>query len=344
MKDADFVSLPIETRQFVSRLSDLGMDRTRIYGLFVMLGVYSGAPNTKEELDALFSRLSVILPIDRSKNIDEVIGHIYDGYDRELNEFCYRSGVDFEFREIKIPNVEKTFSIIYLKDEGLLKTNVQSVEKLVDATRLYDSFLLALGSSSVKRNATLLEAFTCGIFQIQLLAKIDISGSRQIAEAIRGFLPLFYARCFVTLINNSIVYFMGLGDSQIALLELMQPMDQDYAQQMWSFQSHLFFHDGISIEGLENLNPLDWYEWVLDRAQKFDTAYPNQLKTFSQSKITLPDIPSWAHTVKEFAVCDAYIQEVWGYSSNSLATKIEILEYRALMIHLIYSSLTSSRD
>ena len=76
MNEADFENLPEQTSQFVRRLSELGLDRPRIFGLFVMLGLYAGAPDTKEKLDELFSKLNLFLPIDRSKNIDEVVGHL----------------------------------------------------------------------------------------------------------------------------------------------------------------------------------------------------------------------------------------------------------------------------
>ena len=344
MKDVDFLNLPVKTCKFVNRLSELGLDRNKIYGLFVMLGIYVGAPNTKEKLEENFRHLNEILPIDRSRNIDEVVGHLYAGYDHELNEFCFRSGADFKFREIKIPDVDKAFSIITLKDEGLLQTSVTSVEKLADSTHLYDAFLLALGASSVKGEATLLEAFTCGIFQIQLLATSDISGARQIAEVIRTFLPLVYARCFKTLLEGQIDYFVTLNDTQVALLELMLPMDQGYAQQMWGFQSHLFFQEGESITGLEELTAAEWHSWVLDKAKVIDAAYPGQLKPLSQSDISLSGAPIWGSSVGEFDACDAFIDEVWGYSANSLATHVEVQEYRALMVHVIYSSLTSSRE
>ena len=120
MNELDFLKLPSETRQFVLRLKDLGFDRARIYGLFVMLGMYVAAPNTQEKIDSLFFRLNLLLPIDRTKNIDEEVGHLYDGFDNLINEFCFRSGVEFNFREVTIPKVEKSFYIVYLRDEGLL--------------------------------------------------------------------------------------------------------------------------------------------------------------------------------------------------------------------------------
>lgn len=343
MNQSDLESLPDQSCKFVGRLCELGFDRTRIHGLFVLLGLYVGAPNTEKEINALFQRLSSVLPIDRSKNIDEVVGHIYDGYDREINEFCYRSGAEFEFREVKVPNVEKSFAIVYLKDEGLLKTHVKSIRKLADASRLYDSFLLALGNSSANKDASLLEAFKCGIFQIQLHAQIDVSGARQISELISSCLPLLYSRCFKSLIGGQLEYFLGLENAQVALLELMQSMQPEYAQQMWAFQSHLFYRDRKFIEGLDKLNLVDWHSWVIGKAQEFDTAYPNQLKPFRSSNVNLTDLPEWGGSVDEFGTCDSYIEEVWGYSADSCRNYFEHLEYMALMVHVVYSALTSAR-
>jgi len=51
LNEIDFLKLPAETQQFALRLVDLGFDRTRVFGLFVMLGIYVGAPNTQEKID-----------------------------------------------------------------------------------------------------------------------------------------------------------------------------------------------------------------------------------------------------------------------------------------------------
>jgi len=342
--EADFLRLPTETRKFVLRLIDLGLGRTKIYGLFVMLGLYAGAPNTKEKIDTLFSKIQKVLPIDRSKNIDEEIGHLYDGYDREINEFCYRSGRDLTLREVKVPKVEKSFYIAYFQDEGLLNPSIKSVEKIADASRLYDSFIFSLGQSSIKREATLIEAFCCGIFQIQLHSQIDVQGSRQIALTISDLLPPFLSVCFYELINGETDDFLQLEPVQIPLLNLLNAMEPSYAEQMWGFQSHLFFEQGSVIDGIENLNPRQWFDWVLDRAKYFDTSYPSNLLPFSKSDITLTEIPVWNKDITKFEIIDAYIENTWGFNADSLNGPIETLEYKALVVNLIYSSLTSSRE
>ena len=342
--ESDFLRLPAETRKFALRLTDLGLDRTKVYGLFVMLGLYAGAPNTQEDIEALFSNLQIHLPIDRSKNLDEEIGHLYDGYDREINEFCFRSGVEFNFREINVPKVEKTFHIVYLQDEGLLNPNIKSIETLADSTRLFDSFIFSLGKSSVTREASLLEAFSCGVFQIQLHAQIDVQGSRQIAEVIKRLMSPFFSNCFKTLMSPELNYFLGLEAVQIPLLNLILPMERGYAEQMWGFQSYLFFNQGSVIEGIDNLNPRQWFDWVLERAKYFDTSYPSNLLAFTKSNITLTEIPAWNKDIAKFEICDSYIERVWGYNVDALNGPIESLEYKALIVHLIYSSLTSARE
>ena len=347
MKATDFFGLPEPTIKFVTRLQELGFDRDRVFGLFVLVGLYAGSPKPKDEVESLFSRIQTVLPVDRSKNIDEVIGHVYGGYDREINEFCYRSGLTddyFRFREMKVPNVDRSFYVAYLKDEGLLTQEVQSVEKLHDAGRLYDSFLLALGSNTIKNNANLLEAFQCGVFQIQLHATSDVQGSVQISRAISSLMPPQVSRCFQAVVSAQIEYFLGLEFGQLALLSLMQEMKQDYAQQMWGFQSSLFFRDGQTIDGVNDLNQQQWHAWVLQNAVHFSEAYPDSLLPFSSANVTLHSLPTWGGTVESFEDCDHYIQRVWGYASESLQNDFESYEYKALMVHVVYSSLTSARE
>lgn len=343
-KESDLSGLPLETKQFIYRLESLGLDRVRIYGLFALVGLYVGAPDTQERLDALFSNVQLVLPIDRSKNIDEEIGHLFDGYHNQISEFCFRSGGEFNFREMKAPNTDKPFYIVNNKDEGLLNKKIKSVEKLVDASRLYDSFIFSLGESSLIRDVSIIDTFKCGVFQIQLHAMSDVKGSRQIADAIRILMPSFLHTCFQTLISGKVEYFLGLEPIQIVLLNLMQPMERDYTQQMWAFQSHLLYSDGNLIEGIGELDSKEWFDWVLEKAQNFDSIYPTNLIPLSKSNITLSSIPIWNKEITNFKKCDAFIKNVWGYSSNSINNKIELYEYKALLAHLIYSSLASSRE
>jgi hypothetical protein len=344
MRESDFSGLPAHTRQFVERIHRDGLDRVRIHGLFVLLGLHAGAPNSLSEINKLFETLNLAVPVDRTQNIDEVVGHIYCGYEREISEFCYRSGAKLDFREMKIPQIEVSFYIVNLEDQGLFNIDVTSVERLADASRLYDAFILAIGHSSAKRQASLIEAFGCGMFQILLHAKSDVSGSMQIAELIKSCLPLVYSRYFYTLQSNSIEYFLGLESGQVPLLDLMQPMDLEYAKQMWCFQSSLFFREQVPIDGVDGLTIRDWHAWVLQNAQRFDADYPTELMPFSRSNIELINLPRWRSEIETFEICDAYINKVWGYSASSICGSIATLEYKALLVHLVYSSLTSARE
>jgi len=344
MIESDFSGLPAHTQQFVERIHRDGLDRVRIHGLFVLLGLHAGAPNSQSEINKLFETLNLAIPVDRTQNIDEVVGHVYCGHDRGISEFCYRSGAKLEFREIKLPQLESSFYIVNLEDRGFFEIDVTSIERLADASRLYDAFILAIGRATAKRQASLIEAFACGMFQILLHARSDVSGSMQIAELIKSCLPLVYSRYFYTLQGNSIEYFLSLESGQVPLLDLMQPMDLEYAEQMWGFQSGLFYRDKVPIDGVDSLTVRDWHTWVLQNAQRFDADYPTQLTPFSRSKIELPNLPRWRSEVEIFEICDAYINKTWGYSATSIKGFIETLEYKALVVHLVYSSLTSARE
>jgi len=347
MKETDLNGLPDDTKRLVQRLINLGLDRDRIFGFFVMVGLYAGSPNTQEKIEQLFSRLSLVLPTDRSQNIDEAVGHLYSGYENVINEFCYRSGLNsnyFGFREIKIPKVDKVFYIAYLQDEGVLETDVTTCDKLSAATGLYDAFILALGKRTAATDATLLEAFTCGMFQIQLHGISDVQGAMKISEAIGTLMPPMIGRCFQSVISGQTQYFLGLETGQLALLSLMQELSEGYARNMWAFQSHLFFRDGQPLAGVDELTEHEWHAWVIKNAVGFSDLYPKEIPPFSSSNITLEDLPTWNGSVHSFDVCDDYINAVWGYSAKNLNNILQALEYRALMVHVVYASLTSSRE
>jgi hypothetical protein len=209
---------------------------------------------------------------------------------------------------------------------------------------LFDKFLEVLGQPTASRNRSLLDSFRCGVFQIELHAQIDMQGSRQIIEAIQKTLPLLVGGLFRALSGNNIDYFIGLESGQITLLEIMRAMSPAYAQQMWGFQSSLFFHQGKPLSGVNEADPQQWHRWVLDRANAFSQAYPRLLTPFSESDATLSDLPIWGAGICEFEQCDRYIDEVWGFNANNLRAQTELLEYKALIVHIIYASLTSSRE
>jgi len=344
MYEPDYLKLPGQTKAFVNRLIDLGFDRERVFGLFVLVGLYAGAPNTDEKIEELFAGLNVSLPIDRSRNIDEIIGHLYTGFDRELNEFCYRSGLPFDFRDIKVPNVNKILQIVKLQDEGLLSNKVNSIDRILDANRLYDSFLLALGKNVLTEKVSLLEAFQCGIFQIQLHGISDQKGTMLIAEYIYICLPFFLHACIRTLEIGKMDYFLGLLPIQVPLFSLTGAHGHDYGEQMWAFQSSLFYWDQEPLEGIDEMTFKQWHKWVVKNAELFFSEYSSRLFPFSHSKVSLTNLPTWGGTVKSFEICDHYIKESWGYSQANLESDFQALEYKALVVHVVYASLTSSLE
>jgi hypothetical protein len=344
MNDIFLKGLPPRTREFVNRLGMLGFDEHSIHGLFVATGLVAGAPNTQEEIDQLFKAVDESIPTNRNEPIDQIVGHLYDGFDHHLNEFCFRTGANFSFREVSLPQFNFSTTIVKLKDEGLLDTTVTSINKLLDASRLFQGFLRAMGKSTTERGCNLIESFQCGIFQIQLHGQIDVHGSRQIAEAISSFAPLVIGRAMRSLLYDQVDYFLGLEAGQVAIFDLMQSMHHEYAQQMWAYQSALFFYDQKRIDAVLNTDLQQWHHWAVDRANAMAKAFPKELIPLSKAGIELYDVPGWGGAIENFEACDAFIEKGWGYSASMIATPIEELEYRALIAHAVYSSLTQSRE
>lgn len=343
MIDSDFSGLPDQTCHFVRRLQALGIDRIRIHGLFVLLGLNAGTPRAQDEIESLFQNLDQVVPIDRSRNIDDVVGVFYDGYERELNELCFRSGATFEFRQINVPPVEKNFAIVYLRDEGILPTDVRSIRKLADSFDLFDAFVLAVGKSTANKGRSLIDAFCCGVFQMQLHAQMDAKGAQQISLLLRNFRPLVYGQCLDALSLNRIDYFLGLEDGQIALIPLMSALDTNFAQQMWGYQSRLFYgKDGSPIDEVETLDIQHWHAWIVKNAIEFYDQYGAQILPFSSSRAVLSELPPWTSLASNFESCDRYIYDVWGYAWDSLNNKISQLEFRSILVYIVYSSLAAA--
>ena len=342
--DTDLSSLPKSTRQLVERLPQLGFSEQQVHGLFVMVGLYAGTPRTVEEIQELYSAIQKVLPHDQSAIINHLVDEFFEEYQLPLEEFCFRSGYDFEFQPIECMKGMEPANLLMLRDHGLLDAEVSGVNKLASASRLFQSFLTALGESTFRQKRSIKEAFLAGVYQMQHMAQLDLHAVQQLSQIISTSSPLVIGHLFTAITRNSIDYTLGCENEQMPLYTLMSGMDTDYAQQLWAFQSHLLFHGESRIEGVADLDPERWHFWVLDRAKAFSEAYPSQLVGLSKSNATLFDLPKWNESVNEFEVCDSFIETAWGFNAKTLRNDMELLEYKALMIHVVYASLTFSRE
>jgi hypothetical protein len=343
MIDSDFEGLPENTINYARRLYSLGIDRTRIHGLFVLLGLCAGAPRELDELQSLFKNLDNIMLLDRSRNIDDLVGELYQGYDFQINEFCYRSGFPLKFKKIEGPNDGSLFSIVTMKDENILNSKVTSINMLSECFNLYDAFIFAIGKPTSLKNNSLKQAFCCGIFQIQLHAVHDDFGAQQISTFLQKYSPLFYAKCISTLSGNNIDYFLGLEKEQVALLGLMSSLEPKFCEEMWAFQSSLFYdEDGKHIGESDILDIDHFHAWAVKKAMDFYVKYGSRMMPFSLSGAKLSEIPPWKFLASDIKHCDTYIKSVWGYDLGATSNKIINLEYRAILIFIIYLSLAKA--
>ena len=343
----DLTGLPKTTAKFVLAMNDFGLGRTEIHGLFVLVGLYAGTPRPMSELKILIENVDAVIPTDRTENIDERVGDFYDGYESILAEFCYRSGLDINFREIteiKGIKLNHTVKTLRVANYELLDDSVEEIGNLLSSSRLYWSLITQLGKSTSINERALEDAFSCGVFQAQLLGQSDVSGMRQLSVLIESSLPIFLGQLFRAMKNNQVNYSLGLSQSQVPLMMLIPDMDESYARQMWGFQSGVFYKNQEIIEEAERYDARQFHDWVVKIALDFSSRYPNQPLPFSQSGLTLHPIPVWADQISQFNDCDQFIKDIWGYDASDLRNPIELSEYKALVIHTVYSSLTSNRE
>jgi len=344
MTNSDLTTLPKLTQKFVDRLPQLGFNDQQIHGLFVLVGLFAGTPGTAQEIEEIYRPLNEVIPNDQSAVIDHLVDEFFEEYQLPLEEFCLRSGYEFDFRPIKIREDMEPFHVLNLRFHELLDSEVNGISKLVDSSRLFQSFLIALGESTYRQNRSMKEAFLAGVFQMQKMGQIDLFAVQQLSQLISTKGPLVIGHAFRAITSNAIDYALGCENEQIPLSALIGGIEQDYAQQLWGFQSTILFYDGENISDIGNLDARGWHRWVVERAEVFNKVYPNQLVGFSQSGVTLIGVPTWNKTVKDFETCDSFIHTAWGFRAAKLRNDMEFLEYKALMIHTVYAALTISRD
>lgn len=335
----DLLSLPKTTQAFVDWLPRLGFSEQQIHGLFVLVGLYAGAPISQEEMEKLMAALDVVIPIDRTVIIDHLVREFFEEYLRPIEEFCYRSGFEFSFKPIKMGDDMDPMYLFNPRDHGLLENSITSVNTLLDASRLFSSLLTALGESTCRQERSLKEAYVAGIYQIQGMAQIDHSVAQQLRHTIQASLPLVIGQVFSAITQNTLDYTMDCERVQVALLSLVGGMKEEYARHIWSFQSALFYHEQQRIKGIDDLDPESWHRWVVDCARAFGGAYPSQIAPFSKSGLTLIATPEWGTSISRFEICDQFISDNWAYSSTGIRSGLELLEYKALVVHAVYASL-----
>jgi hypothetical protein len=341
---SDLADLPDKTQAFAQNLCNFGLSRIQVHGLFVLFGLDGGTPRTESELRANAANAQAVVPHDRDIYLDEAVGEFYDGYENILNEFYLRSGMTLKLREIRVTDNMVPVSILYARDNDCLDSSINAINTLSDSSRLMWSLIEALGQSTAGRNRSLVDAYLCGSFQMLLYANSDVGGAQQLNSILFSCQPLVIGEMLRFLARGSCDRFNGYLPIQIPLQSLVSGMSEEYARQIWAFQSHIFFDDQKPISGLEHISVEEWYLWVLNRAKAFDDEYTDQLLPFSRSGVSLFSIPIWNESIENHQLVDSYIFEVWGFKANELRNTIEIMEYKACLIHIVYSSLTQSKE
>ena len=326
------------------RMSVLGLSRQQLHGLFVLVGLHAGCPRTQTEMDSLFQTLDEVLPSDREQPIDQVVGEFYHGYESILGEYCFRTGYEFDFRDIVPFDGAKTLHILEIRDWGLLDPSITAINSLAESSRLTLSLVERLGRSTSDNNRSLLDAFLCGGFQTQLLAFSDMYGAVQLKLALGDRLPLFFGSLFDALVRNEIKYFNSLEAIQVPLFNLCRGAEHSFVAQLWGFQSWALFDNGVRVFQVDDLGPADWHQYVVAIGRAFSKKNPDALIPFSQSGAQLTDLPFWNANIEEFTLVDKFITRVWGYSADELRNSIELLEYKALVIYVVYASMTTARE
>lgn len=339
----DLNMLPEPTNRFLGRLDELELTDSQKHGLFVLAGLIAGVPREEEEITERQGFLQEVIPTDTETHIDRVVGDFYQGYERVLEEWLARSGYQVQFRDIVLEDLTDPMHVLKPNIHDVIDTTTAEINDLASAANLWDGFLEALGAPTSGANRTIKESFLCGVFQMLLIRQSDVSASQQLGAYLEARPPLVLGQCLKSINYNRLSFFNSAELEQIALVGLMSA-DQDYSQQFWGFQSWLLFEDGDRIAAPVSWDPERWHQWVMDQCTELSTQYKGALLPFSRSGHQLEGVPQWPGEISRFEVCDQYIGSVWGYSGNSIVKLRDILEYKALVAHVVYSSLTRSLE
>ena len=326
------LALPKETEAVAERLTRLGFSDEQVHGVFVFLGLYVGTPRTEEALKEVFEQLEKSIPTERQRNIVDLVADFYPGYVDVLEEYVHR--LDWPFPADCV--------VFKPRIHGLLPEIKR--EKLADATRLTMGLLHQLGASTSVGGQTYKQSFYCGVYQAQLIGVADSEAAQHIEAALFDLLPLVVGEALNALRHDNREYFLALENGQIPFSALASSKSEEYTQLVWAFQSSLFYRDQKPIANINRLTVQQWHEWAYRNALAFGERHLDALLPFALSGHVLNGIPTWPSEIADFDAVDVSIYKIWGYQASELTSLIEELEYKALVIHLVYSSLTQSLD
>ena len=129
----------------------------------------------------------------------------------------------------------------------------------------------------------------------------------------------------------------------MAINGLLSGLDDSITQYAWAHQSWLFFEDGVEIPGVEELEPVELFDYSCNISAKFYEEYKEKLASLASPTVDLEGCPSWVDDKAGREALLASIPARWGYDpSDQSLGMIERKQLNACMIFTVFCSMCKS--
>ena len=333
----------------VTALRSHGVSDNFIRGALFLIGA-AVVPKRDSPIgdDAIVKAQQWLLGRDVNNGISDKIisGTDYARIQLINGEFVYKLGVSWPSRTVHFQGV--ALLMCEPVDNGILPKiyfplgDETSSVVLAQFSKLYFEFVEEIGRSLESGDLDFEESHMAGFNYFKAWAEVDY-------EAFDAFVYLLIQtappvlKFFFILPYSPETDASSVLPSQMAINGLLSGLDDSITQYAWAHQSWLFFEDGVEIPGVEELEPVELFDYSCNISAKFYEEYKEKLASLASSTVDLEGCPSWVDDKAGREALLASIPARWGYDpSDQSLGMIERKQLNACMIFTVFCSMCKS--
>lgn len=286
--------------------------------------------DTENQIEEIKAAQSQITEFDINSEFEELLQPLRDQHIKSyFEELIWRLDIEIKVREVNIPNTKKTLSEYTFKNHQKLRSDDKKIKKLFD----FDDCLIAafegVGAELNSHNYDFLKSYKTGMCFFNLKAQIDTLATDHMIKVIRSTLTPLLSRILSTARVTANIN-EGFTDIQLALSGLIDPLDIEYAETVWSFQSYVFFDNQKEINGVSDLSVDQFINHCNSRAEIFLEHNNEAIRPLAHKLIHMRMFPTLEQENKKVTAVKDAIENSFGFPS--IDSKHKEINLKAIIV------------
>ena len=293
-------------------LNQFGYDQNSKCGFLFFMGGSMLTMSSENEMEDLRTAQNQLAQFDINKEYEELLGPLNDIYIQKLfEEFVWRLDAAIETRKVTVPGTDITVSEFIFKNNHLLKSDDSKVEKLFDAEICLNALFEGVGNELLSQNYDLTKSYKAGMCFFNLKAQVDVKCTTQLIKMIRHILTPTLSS-IEEISRSPTPLFDGYTNIQLALIALISPLDEEFSQILWAFQSYVFYKNQEEIPGVSNLPIEEFTEHCRSCAVHFYNVNAEAIVHIANKQAHMSMFPSFQNESDERTSIKSAMQNTFG--------------------------------